>query len=686
MSHGTKPNTCTITIHNIQNSNSAENSCNLVLQSIGSPIVPNGSPLGSFASSVSPGAWIAPSGTSTFVLTNPAGMAGASMQWTTGAEDTAAIIVMTFSNPTSPKDFYATTVNIEVKAQNGATDALKAYGASYFYAGLGAPVNGVTPPMTRDYVNCQPNQAWEQLNIEFYVIRNQYYDNPPTTFLPGITNVVMLMLENRSLDQLLGQIYTEDAPPAHVYPATSQALYEGLGKTPTFSNNYDGKDYVAEPVNGITDAPNPDPGEQWSDANQQAFNIMPTPVNPYSVPPAGTTPSMGGFVNNYAPLAAKKQADIKQIMQFYTPESLPVLSTLATSYAVSDAWFCSVPSQTSPNRAFSIAGTSGGYVDNYYSPGIPPWDKFLSQVVHFPMRTIFNVLTNSGNHDWCIYSPEQFPIGSLTASVFSQVKELGKQYPESIRPIDDFFDIINDGKKSLPAFCYLEPSTLPGVFAKKDDITHANDYHPPFNVLPGEQNLAEIYNALTTYKDWETTLFIVTFDEHGGTFDHVAPPATIAPDLATDWSGFGFDRLGIRVPTLLISPRIQAGTVFRATDTIAPGNVPFDHTSFLKTILGWQGIDVTNGVLGARAVQAPDFSPVLAPDVVNPGAVKLTPRKSGHVNDTDELNDHQKIMLPALAHKISGGEYGGDDHQRIFSELSSLATITDLREYLKYLI
>jgi phospholipase C len=122
-----------------------------------------------------------------------------------------------------------------------------------------------------------------------------------------------------------------------------------------------------------------------------------------------------------------------------------------------------------------------------------------------------------------------------------------------------------------------------------------------------------IYQKLTEYAHWNTTLFIVTFDEHGGTPDHVPPPNDARPpDGQTDWSGFGFDRYGFRVPTLLISPRIPSGLVFRS-----PTDVPFDHTAFLKTLLGWQDIDVSGGVMGARAGLAPDFSGVLVGSPVN---------------------------------------------------------------------
>jgi phospholipase C len=356
-------------------------------------------------------------------------------------------------------------------------------------------------------------------------------------------------------------------------------------------------------------------------------------------------------------------------MQFYTPANLPVLSTLAMSYAVSDAWFCSVPSQTSPNRVFSLSGTSSGYVDNYSKPGSDPLD-----IVRFGQRSIFNLLSDSGNNDWCIYWQKHLlqPI-PLTAEIMKQVDELTKAQPANRQPVTEFFNTIANGG-TLPAFSFLEP-----VFMPEHDIP-ASDYHPPYNIYPGEQYLADVYNALTTYKDWNTTLFIVTFDEHGGTMDHVPPPSTIAPDAMTDWSEFTFNRLGVRIPTLLISPMIQGGTVFRSPDNA----VPFDHTSFVRTLLGWQNIDISGGAMGARAVQAPDFSGVLSSSVVNPGQISLSPLSCTAVPDEIPMNDLQRFMLPMIVRELT--ENSPEIYYEVLSQLMEMQTVTEVRTFAEKLI
>ena len=175
----------------------------------------------------------------------------------------------------------------------------------------------------------------------------------------------------------------------------------------------------------------------------------------------------------------------------------------------------------------------------------------------------------------------------------------------------------------------------------------------------------------------------MTLDEHGGNFDHVVPPATIAPDGMTDWSDFGFDRLGIRVPTLLISPMIQAGTVFRS-----PDSTPFDHTSFVRTILGWQGIDISGGAMGARAAVAPDFSGVLQTTPVNTTVYPLTPNSvCANIEDPlkkpgeTELNGLQKFLLPMVSQGITGCRPGTDEHQRVLAELQAIKTTGELKDY-----
>jgi phospholipase C len=134
-------------------------------------------------------------------------------------------------------------------------------------------------------------------------------------------------------------------------------------------------------------------------------------------------------------------------------------------------------------------------------------------------------------------------------------------------------------------------------------------------VLPGDNFLGQIYTAVRNSPQWKQTLFIVTFDEHGGTYDHVGPPwGAINPDGLKGKSGFDFNRFGVRVPTLLISPFIRNSTVFRAPEG---SRFPFDHTSLLNTLVQWAGVDPVSANLCNRVPAAPSFDGVLASHPVN---------------------------------------------------------------------
>ena len=155
------------------------------------------------------------------------------------------------------------------------------------------------------------------------------------------------------------------------------------------------------------------------------------------------------------------------------------------------------------------------------------------------------------------------------------------------------------------------------------DTNLPNSYHPPGEVAPGEAFVKRLYEALRGNQEyWEKTLLIITFDEHGGTYDHVPPPAHAAPPglpgkppLPGGEFGFGFDRFGVRVPTIMVSPWIEKNTVFRSLtddDQIRP-RTPYDHTSLIKTILNWDrfAIEVDESKFGARVAHAPGFESVL---------------------------------------------------------------------------
>jgi phospholipase C len=286
---------------------------------------------------------------------------------------------------------------------------------------------------------------------------------------------------------------------------------------------------------------------------------------------------MQGFVVNYAQTGA---AEAAQIMQCHSPGQVPVLAMLARSYAVSDAWFASVPSQTWPNRAFAQAGTSNGHVDNGNPPDPLQWN----------VRTIFNVLDDV-KASWAVYRGNLL-VPSLTRTMFPQL------WPVSF---DDHFHVFDQfvadcAHGSLPQYAFVEPSFL----------IDPNDEHPPHDVNAGEAFLHAVWNAVSTSPDFAKTLLLITYDEHGGCYDHVLPPfGATPPDKASTPGdqGFGFDRFGVRVPAVVVSPWIAAGTVFRSDKP-----VPYDHTSILATLCEWLTIPTASMLPSLRIAAAPTLA------------------------------------------------------------------------------
>jgi phospholipase C len=251
-------------------------------------------------------------------------------------------------------------------------------------------------------------------------------------------------------------------------------------------------------------------------------------------------------------------------MHYYTPDQVPVISQLARSFAVSDQWYASAPCQTWPNRFFVHTATAGGHVDNSLDdlPYLAP--------------SIFNRLDSVG-HTSHVYFHD-----------VPQSVTLADQWPvaaDRFRPIESFWDDAAHG--DLPDYSFIEPR----YFTDTALGLMPNDQHPPHDVVYGEQLIATVYNAVRASPLWKRTLFILTYDEHGGCYDHAPPPLAMPPQarsaaLAAP-SDFQFDRYGVRVPAVIISPYVAAGTVLRsAANGIQhlSGVRPFDHTSIIRTL------------------------------------------------------------------------------------------------------
>jgi len=371
--------------------------------------------------------------------------------------------------------------------------------------------------------------------------------------LQKIDHFVVIMLENRSFDHMLGFLYTEQgnkSPLGHPFEGLT-----GNESNPDKSGNEIKVFPISENYPEGYSMPKADPGEGFIATNEQLYEKNRVTEK--------DKPTNKGFVKDfdYTLKWEKKigwnvsDAKPSDIMGIFTPKMLPILSTLAKNYAVCDHWYSSVPTETLPNRAFALMATSQAHLD----------DK--CKVYSAP--SIFSLL-EAHNKSWAVYGYTKVPLtrGSVADITYSQNKHFGE--------FKDFKTAVVE--ETLANFVFLEPHWG----------DEGNSQHPLSNdVSRGENFLYEIYNTLYKSKLWEKTLLIITYDEHGGCYDHVAPPETaIPPDkYVNKIFNFSFTRFGLRVPTILVSPWIKAGTVFRAHDTDNYSiHTPFDHTSILSTL------------------------------------------------------------------------------------------------------
>jgi phospholipase C len=478
---------------------------------------------------------------------------------------------------------------------------------------------------------------------------SQYLKPNPGKLQSTIRHIVVLMLENRSFDNLLGWLYAGQPP--YDRPPDGQQ-FEGLTRdlwNPLENIDADGISFIEKvPIerNGQPKTlhgrpvpnperftlPDPDPGEGFKDTNHQLFLKYDVPLQ-YPPPPTNL-----GFVQNYQNAMlygtysfGDDPANPRAIMRCYTPEQTPVLSALARGFAVCDHYHCSVPSQTIPNRDFIHAATSTGHVNN-------------TPVVRCDAPTIFNQIqdaADAGRSDlsWAIFGNNLLSGGkdaagrvggdhfSLTRLVMTRLHDA--RFDGNFGTLDDFAAKCRAG--SLPSYTFLEP-TYGGA--------GQNDQHPPSDIRAGEQLIADVYNLVRASPAFEQTLLVITYDEHGGCYDHVAPPGGAKnPDPASQpgQDGFLFNRFGVRVPCVLVNPFIRRGLVARPD-----GYTPFDHTSIIRTVQTCFGL---GGSLTERDKAAPDFSCVLTLETPRQDDLPtVSPLQWNAVAAERSLNDLHRVM------------------------------------------
>ena len=359
--------------------------------------------------------------------------------------------------------------------------------------------------------------------------------------LDRLKHIVVLMMENRSFDHMLGALKATDA------------RIDGLDGTQS-NPDTTGKAAPAEPLAEFQGQLDPDPDHHFPGVDLQIFNGDTTP---------GRVPTMQGFVKSYF----AQRRDVKhsrKIMYYFTPDKLPVLTTLATEFAVFNGWFSSIPGPTLCNRAFAHYGTSFGHVGM----------EILYTNAKF--KSIYQRLESAGKTGKVYYFD--------TKSSSLEVVNLLQHQPQFFGTFQQFLDDCGNGM--LPDFSFIEPNYSDHEGDGGGQLL-ASDQHPDHHVQEGERYIAAVYNAIRQNAAlWESTALLIVYDEHGGIYDHVPPPSCLPdgfvaqPDATGTGKPFLFDRLGVRVPAILVSPWIPAGTVVGTHRVFEHASIPATATSF----------------------------------------------------------------------------------------------------------
>ncbi|CAM8955476.1 unnamed protein product [Rhodiola kirilowii] len=345
-------------------------------------------------------------------------------------------------------------------------------------------------------------------------------------------------MENRSFDHVLG--WLKSARP-------------GInGLTGKESNRVDASDPNSPEVFVSDEAVfvDADPGHSFQAIREEIFGSENCSADPAPM-------------NGFAQVAEKMSEGFsKTVMAGFKPELLPVYTELANEFAVFDRWFASVPASTQPNRFYVHSATSHGATSNV-----------RKDLIHgFPQKTIFDSL-DENDLTFGIYY-QNIP-ATLFFKSLRKLKHVTKFHDYSLK----FKLHAKQGK--LPNYAVIEQRYF------DVELFPANDDHPSHDMAHGQRFVKEVYETLRASPQWNEMAILITYDEHGGFYDHVPTPVSGVPNpdgiIGPDPFYFRFDRLGVRVPTLLISPWIEKGTVIHKPTGPTPTS-QFEHSSIPATV------------------------------------------------------------------------------------------------------
>ena len=398
--------------------------------------------------------------------------------------------------------------------------------------------------------------------------------------LDRVENVVVVMMENRSFDHMLGYLALRGGS-------------EVDGLDPGFRNVVGRREYPVHHLERPSFHHYEDPKHGGGDVAKQVAN------------------GNAGFAANYLESRPDEyQAEVEKpggmiVMGYYDERELPTYDHLASHFCVCDRWFSSVPGATWPNRLYAMCGQSEGRRDN----------KKLLGKLDFPVHFLPSFARHLDDRDvgWRWYHARAGDVEPPTLQLADaryffrpggHFALFDRREPGSDQA--SFLEDAADG--NLQPVSWIDPDF--GITKRAE----SNDDHPPADVRRGQALVRQVCNAVMEGPQWDRSLVLVVYDEHGGFFDHVPPP--VADDDHPDMR-----RYGVRVPALVVSPFVPAGSV---------GRVTFDHTSIIRTILErfcraddgrvpWMGARTENADhLGTLLTEASPRPPVSVPDAALP--------------------------------------------------------------------
>jgi len=355
--------------------------------------------------------------------------------------------------------------------------------------------------------------------------------------LEKVEHVVVLMLENRSFDHMLGYLSLNGGRPD----------IDGL--RPEFANEYQGRIYPVHHLDTTTVDVDPD-----HSASAVDVQIADGTMGGFAASLAGTLESRG-----------IQDGDPALVMGYYDGADVPVYNHLAEEFAVCDRWFSPVPGATWPNRLYSLCGRAAGSRDDP-PPHLPPLYHQPSFVRHLDARSV--------SWRWYSFDPSTLRLADAHYTLghhhqFAYFSKAGLSWKArlEVRINAKAASFLEDAAAgTLPSVSWIDPA-----FTSFNPLGFpANDDHPPADIKDGQDLVLAVYDALAASPQWDSSLLVIAYDEHGGFFDHLVPPEATDDDPET------FGRYGVRVPAIIVSPWVEPRSVSKTL---------FDHTSIIKTIL-----------------------------------------------------------------------------------------------------